>query len=92
MIFQVVALLAVIMIAVPPMVPVIMGKRAQTNPHHNSAASSHRFLVCVSVSFVLYVIQVKAVDRGLRDVKRATNNALSPVSSLWGTLYIHAGD
>lgn len=57
MIFQVIALLVVIMVAVPPMVPVI------------------------AVSSVLYFFQVKAVDRGLRDVKRATNSALSPVMS-----------
>eukprot|EP01046_Picozoa_sp_COSAG06_P051082 COSAG06_NODE_8253_length_2223_cov_1.679379_2_plen_483_part_01 len=57
LIVQTIALLVVIIVAVPPMLPVIM------------------------LSAVLYVFQVKATDRGLRDIKRASNNALSPVMS-----------
>ncbi len=38
-------------------------------------------LAVILVAAVFYCFQVKATDRGLRDIKRASNNALSPVMS-----------
>jgi ABC-type multidrug transport system fused ATPase/permease subunit len=57
MIYQLIATLIVIMIALPPIIPV------------------------VAVSSCFYVLQCILVDRGQRDLKRATNAALGPVMS-----------
>ena len=57
MIYQLMATLVVIMIAMPPIIPV------------------------VAVTGIMYMFQCMLVDRGQRDLKRATNAALSPVMS-----------
>jgi hypothetical protein len=59
MVYQLLSVLAIICVSLPPIIPIVL------------------------LSAVLFNFQAKLVDRGQRDIKRASNAALAPVVPAW---------